>query len=116
MAEQFYCCQNLIDGYNVNVEFYQDNCDFEVDLRTKQPTKVILFEHTLEHMRAIEIYNAERTQLNNQIDPINVHLIRYDHSSETYQYFSTVENEKRAFAELIQIKKSLNVSNLVADM
>ena len=51
---------NIINGYNVYVEQFPNNSDFELALRKLNPAKIILFEPYLDFMRSIEIYNAER--------------------------------------------------------
>lgn len=53
-------------------------------LRRLQPTMVILYEPYLEFMRAIEVYNAERTKLKGETAKMEVHLMMYEESSELY--------------------------------
>ena len=50
----------LIDGYSIYVESYMCTEQFEIALKSYKPSKVVLLEPTLEFMRALEIYNAER--------------------------------------------------------
>jgi hypothetical protein len=63
---------NLIDGYNVHVESFLSNSDFEVALRKKEPDVVILYEPYLEFMRALEVYNAERIKFDLKKTPIEI--------------------------------------------
>ena len=37
-------------------------------------------------------------------------VIRYEESTEMYQHMSVIENEKRAFVDLINIKSRLSVT------
>lgn len=49
--------------YSVRVENFGSSTEqFDIALKTLQPDKVVLFEPTLEFMRAVEIYNAEKRQ------------------------------------------------------
>lgn len=82
--ENEYKACNIIDGYNVHVQNFTDNCDFEVSLRQINPDLIILYEPYLEFMRAIEIYNAERILISNKKYPIEVQLLLYEESSELY--------------------------------
>ena len=91
--------------YSVRVEnFGAANETFDIALKTLQPEKVVLFEPTLEFMRAIEIYNAERTMTGMGRIPVDVLVIRYEESTEMYQHMSVIEQEKRSFVDLINIK------------
>ena len=63
-------------------------------------------------MRALEVYNAEQNLRVNQDhygDPIEVLVIRYEESTEMYQHMSVIEQEKRGFVDLIDMKKKLFV-------
>ena len=63
-------------------------------------------------MRALEVYNAEQNLRVNQdhySDPIEVLVIRYEESTEMYQHMSVIEQEKRGFVDLIDMKKKLFV-------
>jgi hypothetical protein len=52
----------LESDYSVRVENFGSSAEtFDIALKTLQPEKVVLFEPTLEFMRMMEIYNAERT-------------------------------------------------------
>ena len=82
--ENDYKSYNIIDGYNVVIKYFSDNCDFEVCLREMDPDLIILFEPYLEFMRAVEVYNAERIRLLNKTYPIEVELLLYEESSELY--------------------------------
>lgn len=70
----------------------------------------MLYEPTLEFMRAMEIYNAEKqlTRVNSGITDVLV--IRYEESTEMYQHMSIIEHEKRSFVDLINIKSKLHVN------
>ena len=51
-------------------------------------------EPTLEFMRALEVYNAERSldqSLEGSNRPIEVMVIRYEESTEMYQHMSIIE-------------------------
>lgn len=78
-------------------------------LRRHKPDCVIMFEPYLEFMRAIEVYNAERTKIYKKDKDIEVHLLIYDESSEYYQYMNTVETEKTGFQKLIEAKSKLYI-------
>ena len=82
---------------------------FDIALKTLQPDKVVLFEPTLEFMRAMEIYNAEKTLARSGQGLIDVLVIRYEESTEMYQHMSVIEHEKRSFVDLINMKSRLNV-------
>ena len=63
-------------------------------------------------MRALEVHNAEQNLRVNQdhySDPIEVLVIRYEESTEMYQHMSVIEQEKRGFVDLIDMKKKLFV-------
>lgn len=62
-------------------------------------------------MRALEIYNAERrlTGLDSK-GIVDVLVIRYEESTEMYQHMSIIEQEKRSFVDLINIKSKLHVT------
>ena len=75
--ENDYKVCNIIEGFNVYVEPFNENCDFEVSLRKIKPNVIIMFEPYLEFMRAIEIYNAERIYLDKINDPVEVYLLIY---------------------------------------
>ena len=70
----------------------------------------MLFEPTLEFMRALEIYNAERSLVGLGQGLIDVLVIRYEESTEMYQHMSLIEHEKRSFVDLINIKSRLHVT------
>lgn len=57
-------------------------------------------------MRAIEIYFAE-THKEESI--LHVHLLMFEQSCEEYEYMSIVEQEKKGFQELIDVKSRLYV-------
>ena len=50
--------------YNLIIEQFICNSEFEIALREIKPTTIILYEPNLEFVRAIEIYNAERHEYN----------------------------------------------------
>ena len=51
----------LLPGVDVKVENFGLRAEsFSTALSTQQPSKVLLFEPTLDFMRAVEVYNAER--------------------------------------------------------
>ena len=104
--------ETLLDcEYSVRVEnFGSTNETFDIALKTLQPDKVVLFEPTLEFMRAVEIYNGERTMTGMGHSPIDVLVIRYEESTEMYQHMSIIEQEKRSFVDLINIKQHLHVN------
>lgn len=60
IEESQYRTHNIVDGFNVHVQYYQSNSEFEVALRKLDPCTIILYEPYLEYMRIIESYNAER--------------------------------------------------------
>ena len=76
----------LLDSdYSVRVENFGSTTEtLVVALKTLQPEKVVLFEPTLEFMRALEIYNAERTLVGLGEGLIDVLVIRYEESTEMY--------------------------------
>ena len=84
----------LLDcDYKVRVENFGSNCEtLDIALKTLQPDKVVLYEPTLEFMRALEIYNAERrlTGLEKK-GIVDVLVIRYEESTEMYQHMSIIE-------------------------
>ena len=61
-------------------------------------------------MRALEIYNAERSLVGLGQGLIDVLVIRYEESTEMYQHMSLIEHEKRSFVDLINIKSRLHVT------
>lgn len=85
--------ETLLDGdYSVRVENFGSSTEtFDIALKTLQPDKVVLFEPTLEFMRAMEIYNAERTKAQAGHGLIDVLVIRYEESTEMYQHMSVIE-------------------------
>lgn len=76
--ENDYKPYNIIDGYNVHIQQFIDNSDFELSLRQYEPVEIILYEPYLEFMRAIEVYNAERIILMKREIPIQVNLLLYE--------------------------------------
>lgn len=70
----------------------------------------MLFEPTLEFMRAMEIYNAERTMAGLGRGLVDVLVIRYEESTEMYQHMSVIEQEKRSFVDLINMKSRMHVN------
>ena len=104
--------ETLLDcEYSVRVENFGSTTEtFDIALKTLQPDKVVLYEPTLEFMRAMEIYNAEKqlTRVNSGITDVLV--IRYEESTEMYQHMSIIEHEKRSFVDLINIKSKLHVN------
>ena len=64
----------------------------------------------MEFMRALEIYNAERSLVGLGQGLIDVLVIRYEESTEMYQHMSLIEHEKRSFVDLINIKSRLHVT------
>lgn len=83
----------LLDSdYSIRVENFGSATEtFDIALKTLQPDKIVLFEPTLEFMRAIEIYNAERKLANLDRNLIDVLVIRYEESTEMYQHMSVIE-------------------------
>ena len=104
--------ETLLDcDYSVRVEnFYSNTESFDIALKTLQPDKVVLFEPTLEFMRALEIYNAEMQVVGRGKSLLDVLVIRYEESTEMYQHMSIIEQEKRSFVDLINIKSRLHVN------
>ena len=102
----------LLDSdYSVRVENFGSSAEtFDIALKTLQPEKVVLFEPALEFMRMMEIYNAERTLAGVGSSLVDVLVIRYEESTEMYQHMSVIENEKRSFVDLINIKSRLHVT------
>ena len=79
--------ETLLDcDYSVRVENFGSTTEqFDIALKTLQPDKVVLFEPTLEFMRAMEIYTAEKRQTRqNQGNLTDVLVIRYEESTEMY--------------------------------
>lgn len=61
---------------------------------------MIFLEPHVDLGRALEVHCAERRAAGNSTD-LEVLIIRYQESSELYQHMTSIENEKRAFSELI---------------
>ena len=105
--------ETLLDNsdYSIRVENFASSTEtFDIALKTLQPDKVVLFEPTLEFMRAMEIYNAERTMAGLGRGLVDVLVIRYEESTEMYQHMSVIEQEKRSFVDLINIKSRMHVN------
>ena len=104
--------ESLLDSeYSVRVEsFGHTNETFDIALKSLQPDKVVLFEPTLEFMRTLEIYNAERTMTGLGSSPVEVLIIRYEESTEMYQNMHIIEYEKRSFVDLLNIKNRMHVN------
>ena len=85
--------ETLLDSdYSIRVENFSSSTEtFDIALKTLQPDKVVLFEPTLEFMRAMEIYNAERTMACLGRGLVDVLVIRYEESTEMYQHMSVIE-------------------------
>lgn len=98
----------LIPGYKVFVEHFADGCDFLRRLNELAPSQVILMEPLLHLMRALEVYSAEQ-KLVAKAGLDEVMIIRYSDSTELYQHMTTIEREKRAFQELLQVQSKISV-------
>ena len=105
--------ETLLDcEYSVRVENFGTTTEtFDIALKTLKPDKVVLFEPTLEFMRAMEVHNAEKKlTVQGKRGVTEVLVIRYEESTEMYQHMSVIENEKRSFVDLINIKSRMHVS------
>ena len=57
---------DLIESYSINAQVFLNDSNqpsseqFEISLKTLKPDKVIMLEPTLEFIRALELYNAEK--------------------------------------------------------
>lgn len=107
----FYNGSNLIEGWDIRVEnVIGKEADFDVTLAHLKPHKVVLYEPHLELMRSLEVYNADRVRIASSKDSLlEVVVMRYEESTELYQNMTTIEQEKRGFADLIDIRQKLYV-------
>ena len=62
-----------------------------------------MLEPHADFSRSLEVHCAERLCLGIQTD-LELLIIRYQESSELYQHMTAIENEKKAFSDLIDIK------------
>ena len=77
-------------------------------MKTLNPAKVILLEPTLEFIRALEVYNAEaQISRPTRHGLVEVQMIRYEESAEMYRHMTTIEQEKRGFQRLSELKKQI---------
>ena len=93
---------------DVLVESYSTGCEFLNHLGEVKPSQVILMEPHLSFMRSLEVHSAERLMAKSD-DRLAVLLLKFKDSTELYQHMTSIENEKRAFADIISMKSKLTV-------
>ena len=70
--------QKLLYGLEIKVESYgQRSESFQTALKQIRPDQVVLYEPTLEFMRALEVYSCE-------MGSVDVHVLRFDDSTELF--------------------------------
>lgn len=74
-----------------------------------------MLEPHLDFMRVVEVYEAQR-QFNHKkdqnlsrLDDLRLHLLVFKNSAEKYIHMSQMEEEKRAFKALIEMKPNLTI-------
>jgi tRNA A37 N6-isopentenylltransferase MiaA len=94
--ENIYSPTAIVNGFNVHIELVKSASELEIQLLKLNPQEVILVEPVLEFMRAIEVFEATRQQMEQQFseeqiptedNQLNVHSLFYDNSTEKFQYF-----------------------------
>jgi len=90
----------------------EDAFDMLEDVR---PAFVILYDAQLAFVRALEIYasmsfdDEERPPAKSDHDRLRVMTMLFENSSETTNYYKTIEREKNAFDNLIRHQKNMPV-------
>ena len=97
-------------GIHVSSANLQAPGELENELRRLKPSDIILIEPFLDAMRVIELHEAERQQNKPdgvELEDLRLHLLNFKNSAEKFMHMTYLEEEKRGFKALIDMKPHL---------
>ena len=97
----------IVDGAKVELKLIGAGTELELILDEVRPQHIIMMEAHLDFLRVIETYQARR--LKSGAHNLKVDILLCDETAEKYLHMTSIEEEKRAFKALVEMKPKLVV-------
>ena len=97
----------IVEGAKVELRLIGAGTELELCLDEIKPQHIIMMEAHLDFLRVIETYQAR--QLKHGAHNLKVDILLCDQTAEKYLHMTSIEEEKRAFKTLVEMKPKLVV-------